>query len=161
MRKLLPIPLAPALPALLAVAVLATCGDDDGQDASTTEQPSATDTTSTTEAPATTETTSSTDATPAAESCDEAAVREAIIDSDAIAPGLSFDFTYLRCADGFGWAVISADDLDSATVLFRGSGTDVQVLNLGTSVCTTDAGIPEHVAAQLAPPGQDPLGDCP
>lgn len=94
-------------------------------------------------------------------SCEEAAVRQAIANSDAIAPSLTFEFTHLKCAEGFGWAMISADIGETATVLFKVSGTDVELLNLGTSVCATDAGIPADVAAQLAPPGRPPLGDCP
>jgi hypothetical protein len=161
MRRLLTIPLAPALPALLAMTVLAAACGDGGDDAAATEAPATTETTVTTEAPATTETTNNTDTTPPAGSCEEAAVRQAIANSDAIAPSLTFEFTHLKCAEGFGWAMISADIGETATVLFKVSGTDVELLNLGTSVCATDAGIPADVAAQLAPPGRPPLGDCP
>jgi hypothetical protein len=99
--------------------------------------------------------------TPGGGSCDEAAVREAIVNSDAVDPSLSFEFTYLRCAEGFGWATISVEHGDAATVLFKGYGSDVEPLNLGSSVCTTDAGIPADVAAQLAPDPRYPRGDCP
>jgi hypothetical protein len=98
-------------------------------------------------------------ATQAASGCDEAAVREAIANSQAATP--DFEFQYLKCAEGFGWALIGGPNLDTATVLLRVSGTEIEVLNLGTSVCTADAGIPADVAAQIAPPGKDPAGDCP
>jgi hypothetical protein len=96
---------------------------------------------------------------PAAAECDEAAVRVAIVNSQAATA--SFDFKYLKCAGGFGWALIGAPNLDTATVHLRVSGTAIVVLNLGTSVCTADSGIPADVAAQIAPPGVDPAGDCP
>jgi len=57
--------------------------------------------------------------------------------------------------------LIGAPNLDTATVLLRVSGTDIEVLDLGTSVCPADAGIPADVAAQIAPPGHNPAGDCP
>jgi hypothetical protein len=169
MRKLITNPVARALPALLAVTALVACAGDDT--VSTTGTPSTSETTSTTEASATTgtgslteapaasEITTSTVTTPPVGSCDEAAVREAIANADA-ADG-SFEFTYLKCAEGFGWAEILADFGDQATVLFAGSGTDVELLNLGTSVCATDSGIPADVAAQLAPDPRHPFGDCP
>jgi hypothetical protein len=100
-------------------------------------------------------------ATPAQTGCDEAQVREAIANSGGVAPDLEFDITYLKCADGFGWATITAPNLDSATVLLGVSDAGIEILNLGSSVCTADAGIPADVAAQIAPPGVDPAGDCP
>ena len=171
MRRLIANPVARALPAPLVVTAMVACASDDT--VSTTGAPSTTETTSTTaasattgtgsstEAPAATETTTSTVTTPPVGSCNEAAVREAIANSDAVAADVSFEFTYLKCAEGFGWAMISADIGETATVLFAGSGTDVELLNLGTSVCTTDSGIPADVAAQLAPDPRHPFGDCP
>jgi hypothetical protein len=175
MRKLITNPVARALPALLAVTALVACAGDDT--VSTTGAPSTTETTETTstpaasattgtgsstEVPAATETTTSTvTPPPPVGSCDEAAVREAIANADAVAAGVSFEFTYLKCAEGFGWAEILADFGDQATVLFAGSGTDVELLNLGTSVCVPDSGIPADVAAQLAPDPRHPFGDCP
>jgi hypothetical protein len=102
-------------------------------------------------------------ATQPASGCDEAAVREAIVNSQAVASP-DFEFQYLECAEGFGWAVITLPSIpagDAATVLLRGSGTEIEVLDLGTSICTADAGIPADVAPQIAPPGVDPAGDCP
>jgi hypothetical protein len=171
MRALLMTRLTLVVPVLVAVTVLTACAGHD--QASTTGAQSTTETTpvieastptearSTTEAPAITNVTTSTDATLSVDSCDEAAVRDAIVHSDAVAPGLSFEFTYLKCAEGYGWAEISADFGDGATVLFEGSGTDVRLLNLGTAVCATESGIPADVAAQLAPDQRHPLGDCP
>jgi hypothetical protein len=46
-------------------------------------------------------------------------------------------------------------------VLFKSSGSDAELLNLGSSVCTIDAGIAADLAAQLAPDPRNPLGDCP
>jgi hypothetical protein len=170
MRKLIANPVARVLPALLAVTALVACAGDDT--VSTTGTPSTPETTSTpaasattgtgssTQAPAATETTTSTVTPPPVGSCDEAAVREAIANADAVETEVSFEFTYLKCAEGFGWAEILADFGDSATVLFAGSGTDVELLNLGTWVCATDSGIPADVAAQLAPDPRHPFGDC-
>jgi hypothetical protein len=172
MRKLIANPVARVLPALLAVTALVACaGDDTVSTTGTPSTPETTETTSTpaasattgtgssTQAPAATETTTSTVTPPPVGSCDEAAVREAIANADAVA--VSYEFTYLKCAEGFGWAEILADFGDQATALFAGSGTDVELLNLGTSVCVPDSGIPADVAAQLAPDPRHPFGDCP
>jgi hypothetical protein len=152
--------LLPRLPCggldLAALAVLAACGGSDS--ASTNAAPSTTGNPSTTAPPTPTTTTTGAETTPLGGSCDETAVRDAIANSDALDPSLRFEFTYLRCAEGFGWATISVEHGDSATVLFKGSGSDVELLNLGSSVCTTDAGIPADVAAQLAPDPRYPLG---
>jgi hypothetical protein len=159
MRRLRTIPVAWMLPTLVALTVLAACGDSD--EPSTAAAPSTTGTPSTTAAPTPTGTKTGAETTPRGGSCDEAAVRAAIARSDALDPSLSFEFTYLKCAEGFGWATISVENGDSAMVLFKGSGSDVELLNLGSSVCATDAGIPDDVAAQLAPDPRYPLGDCP
>jgi hypothetical protein len=53
------------------------------------------------------------------------------------------------------------ENFDTRTALLRVSDTEVEVLDLGTSLCTADYGIPLDVAAQIAPPGVDPAGDCP
>jgi hypothetical protein len=159
MRRLRTIPVAWMLPTLVALTVLAACGGSD--EASTNAAPSTTGTPSTTTPPTPTGTTTGAEATPSGGGCDEAAVRAAIASSDALDPSLSFDFTYLKCAQGYGWATISVENGDSAMVLFKGSGSDVELLNLGSSVCATDAGIPDDVAAQLAPDPRYPLGDCP
>ena len=159
------------VPVHVAMTVLTACAGQDA--ASTTGAQSTTEATplieastpagasSATEAPAITNVTTSTDAALSVDGCDEAAVRDAIVHSDVVASGLSFEFTYLKCAEGYGWAEIRADFGDGAPVLFEGSGTDVKLLNLGTGVCATESGIPADVAAQLAPDQRHPLGDCP
>jgi hypothetical protein len=92
--------------------------------------------------------------------CDAAAVHEAILDSDAVAPDLTFELTYLACADGYGWAQITSDAGEGATVLFAGSGADITLLDLGSSLCATDS-IPASTATRLAPPGSNWQGECP
>jgi hypothetical protein len=93
--------------------------------------------------------------------CDAAAVHDAIASSDAVAPELAFEVTYLGCADRFGWAEIAADFGDGATVLFEGTGPDIVLLDLGTAVCPTEAGMPASIATRLAPPDLRWLADCP
>ncbi|HEY6698477.1 MAG TPA: hypothetical protein VIZ67_09630 [Acidimicrobiales bacterium] len=87
-------------------------------------------------------------------------VHDTIASSDAVGPDLTFEITYLNCADGYGWAQIAADFGESATVILEGSGTDITLLNLGSSVCPTDSGMPVSIATQLAPPGSNWLGEC-
>jgi hypothetical protein len=102
-------------------------------------------------------------AAPAAqEGCQEDLVREALDNSGAIAE-IEYEITYLKCAEGIGWAVVDPilENFDTATALLRVSGTEVELLDLGTSICTADHGIPPDVAAQIAPPGTNPAGDCP
>lgn len=102
-------------------------------------------------------------ATQAATGCEEAAVREALDNSGAIPEDLEYEITYLKCAEGFGWALVDPipENFDTATALLRVSGTQIEVLDLGTSLCTADFGVPADVAAQIAPPGVNPAGDCP
>jgi hypothetical protein len=101
--------------------------------------------------------------TQAAGGCDEAAVREALDNSGAIPEDLEYEITYLKCAEGFGWALVDPipENFDTAAALLRVSDTEIEVLDLGTSLCTADYGIPADVAAQIAPPGVNPAGDCP
>jgi hypothetical protein len=153
--------LAPAAAALLMAAGVAGCGDDDTSTASPTDTEEPSDGPATTEGGDTTAGQATTTAPPATGGCDAGAVRDAIDASGGVAPDLSYEITYLTCANGYGWAVISSDVGESATVLLRVEGNGTEVLNLGTSVCTTDVGIPADIAARIAPPGQDPFGDCP
>jgi hypothetical protein len=179
MRKLL---LAPVVPVLLAATVV-MAGRGHGDTAAPRQGPSAS-TPSITSTPQTTTSTSTSaplpavapaapadppttpvsppaapDPEPPGGSCDPAAVRDAIDASGGVAPEVTFELTYLACADGFGWAEIMADFGDGATVLLQGSGSDITVLNLGSSVCPTDSGIPESIARRLTPP--DEIWDCP
>jgi hypothetical protein len=103
-------------------------------------------------------------AAPAAQAaCQEDLVREALDNSGAVDPDLEYEITYLKCAEGFGWAVIDPipENVEPAIALLRVSDTEIEVLDIGTSLCTADYGIPADVAAQIAPPGTDPAGDCP
>jgi hypothetical protein len=95
--------------------------------------------------------------------CQEDLVREALDNSGVVAPDLEYEITYLKCAEGFGWAVIDPipENVEPAVALLRVSDTEIEVLDLGTSLCTADYGIPADVAAQIAPPGVPPAGDCP
>jgi hypothetical protein len=87
-------------------------------------------------------------------------VHDAIAGSDAVGEDLTFEITYLKCAESYGWAQIHADFGDSATVFFEGSGTDIALLNLGSAVCPLDSGMPASIATQLAPPGSHWQGEC-
>jgi hypothetical protein len=73
---------------------------------------------------------------------------------------LTFELTYLECANGYGWAQIMGEYGDGATVLLAGSGADITLLNLGSSLCVTDS-IPASTATRLAPTGTNWQGDCP
>lgn len=179
MRRFSTRTLVPVLGALLAVTGFVACGGDD-DNASRHQAPRSSDTsasdTSTPAAPTTRATTSTTaepvaatpaqpiDApaapAPAADPCDTALVHDAIAGSGAVAPGVTFEVTYLRCAEGYGWAGIMADFGDGATVFLKGSGDDFTVLDLGTAVCPTYTGMPESVATQLAPEGSHWQAEC-
>jgi hypothetical protein len=102
-------------------------------------------------------------AAPAAqEACQEDLVREAI-DNSGIGPDFEYEITYLKCAEGFGWATVDPipENFDTGTAILRVTATEVELLDLGTSICLADHGIPPDVAAQIAPPGANPAGDCP
>ena len=170
MRTLLTLSLAPALPVLLVATALAACGGDPGdahaaQQDSTSSHPSIGSTHSgdATSSPSATTVLPSPPTThapgPADENCDAAAVHNAIANSDAIEPEMTFEFTYLKCAQGYGWARIQNDG-DGATAFFEGSGADIELLDLGTSVCPTYAGMPASIATELAPPGVDWSSEC-
>jgi hypothetical protein len=93
--------------------------------------------------------------------CQEDLVREAI--DTSVALEFEYEITYLKCAEGFGWALIdpTPENFDTATALLRVTATEVELLDLGTSLCPADHDIPTDVAAQIAPPGHNPAGDCP
>jgi hypothetical protein len=92
--------------------------------------------------------------------CNAAALRDVIAASDAVEVGVTYEISYLNCGEGYGWARIVADFGDGATVLFKGSGADIALLNLGSSVCALDSGMPASTADRLAPPGSHWLGEC-
>lgn len=91
--------------------------------------------------------------------CDEATLRQAVDGSDA-GPEVAYEVTYLKCAEGYGWAVISIGS-DGAIVFLRLTESGMSLLDLGTGICAPETGIPADVAAQIAPPGEDPTGGCP
>jgi hypothetical protein len=104
--------------------------------------------------------TASTRPAPSGSGCDPAVVHDTIAGSDAVADGLAFEIPYLKCAEGYGWAVIYTPEDEAATVLIEGSGADISLLDLGSSVCALDSGMPATVAVQLAPPGSHWLDEC-
>jgi len=97
---------------------------------------------------------------PSGGGCDAAVVHDAIASSDALGADLTFEITYLTCAEGYGWARILVDYGEGATVFLEGSGADIALLDLGSSVCPLDSGIPASVATELAPPGSHWQGEC-
>jgi hypothetical protein len=178
MRKFTALILVPVMAVLLAVAVLVARGGDGDTAArhggSTSSEPSTGSTPTTGEPQRTTSTTAEPDVVaaapvsppaaptpqPSGEPCDSAAIHDAIARSGGVADHAAFEVTYLECAEGYGWAEILADFGDGATVFFEASGGDITVLDLGTAVCPTAAGMPQAVAAQLAPPGSRWLDEC-
>jgi hypothetical protein len=174
MRKSTALLLIPILAVLLAVAILVARGGDGDtasrQGGSTSSEPSTNSTPTTRSTQRTTSTTAEPDVvaaaapaptpTPSGDACDTATVHDAIASSDAVGDHITFEITYLECAEGYGWAEILADFGDGATVFFEGSGDDITLLDLGTAVCPTAAGMPEAIATQLAPPGSRWPAEC-
>ena len=179
MRKLLTLSLALALTALLAVTGFVVFGGDGGSAArqgTTSSDPSIgsrRETLSASADPAGVGTVQPVEASgvpmspPAAQApepsdggCNAAALRDVIAASDAVEVGVTYEISYLTCGEGYGWAQIVADFGDGATVLFKGSGADIALLNLGSSVCALDSGMPASTADRLAPPGSHWLGEC-
>lgn len=100
--------------------------------------------------------------TPVGAACDRGAALTAVLASDAAGGGGHID--YLKCLDGFGWALYTQGE--TAHVLLSITTDGYQVLNLGTSLCPLDSGMPADVALAIAPspaavndcPGPDPTG---
>ena len=180
MRKLSGLLVAPALTVLMAVTILGACGGGrntaapgQGSTSSNRSSHSTGDITSTGAQPeavvpaepldASTDPVSPTSAPtpgPSGGGCDPAVVHDAIAGSEAVGADVTFKVTYLKCIDDYGWASIAADYGEGATVFFEGSGTDITLLDLGSSVCPMDSGMPESVATRLAPPGSHWRGEC-
>jgi len=180
MRKLSGLLAAPALTVLMAVTILGACGrggntvpPGQGSRSANRSSHSTGDITSTSAIPeavapaeplaASTDPVSPTSApTPRSSggTCDPAVVHDAIAGSDAVGADATFKITYLKCIDDYGWARIAADYGEGATVFFEDSGTDITLLDLGSSVCPMDSGMPETVATRLAPPDSHWRGDC-
>jgi hypothetical protein len=91
--------------------------------------------------------------------CDRGEALTAVLASDAAAGGGHID--YLECLDGFGWALYSlGDDTETAHVLLSITTDGYEVLNLGTSLCPLDSGMPADVALAIAP-SPAAANDCP
>lgn len=135
------VPPAIASGALLVVTLLAGCGTD-GVGAQTASAGT------------------SAAAPPAQGGCDEGLVRQALAGfTEAVG---EYEITYLTCAGGFGWATLdpTQENVDSATALVGVSESGVEVLDVTTAPCPAEHGIPDAVAAQIAPPGTDPNAAC-
>jgi hypothetical protein len=167
-RRVLVVPVAIALAALLAVTLLSTRGRDGGaheqiadaalpaalsaaQSAAVAE-PAAVDPSAAVDAPAAV-------VGPAGAECDEATLRAAITESEAVNPDMVYEVAYLRCAEGFGWAIITSEG-EGATIFLRLSETGMTLLDLGSGICVADSEIPADVVPQIAPPRPDPARDC-
>jgi len=112
--------------------------------------------TMTTTAPATTAAPAS---TPVPAACDQGEALAAVLASGAAEGGGRID--YLECLDGFGWALYSlGGDIERAHVLLSIATDGYQVLNLGTSLCPLDSGMPADVATAIAP-SPAAANDCP
>ena len=93
------------------------------------------------------------------ETCDRDEALAAVLASGGAVGGGYVD--YLECLDGFGWARYRLDaDGDAAHVLLSIGAEGYRVLNLGTSVCAIESGMPAEVAGAIAP---SPMAadDCP
>jgi len=98
-------------------------------------------------------------ATVVEETCDRDAALAAVLASGGAVGGGYVD--YLECLDGFGWARYRLEaDGDAAHVLLSIGAEGYHVLNLGTSVCAVESGMPAEVAVAIAP---SPMAadDCP
>jgi hypothetical protein len=135
--------------------VLMACGTGPAEPKLRASAPSSSSTTTTT-APATTAAPASTVVQAA---CDRGEALTAVLASDAAEGGGHID--YLECLDGFGWAIYSlGDDLEPAHVLLSITTDRYEVLNVGTSLCPLDSGMPADVATAIAP-SPAAANDCP
>jgi hypothetical protein len=92
--------------------------------------------------------------------CDRDEALAAIGASDAAEGGGQIE--YLECLDGFGWALYSLDSLggETAHVFLSITADGYEVLDLGTSLCPLDSGMPADVATAIAP-SPAAANDCP
>jgi hypothetical protein len=91
--------------------------------------------------------------------CDRDEALAAVLASDAAAAGGQID--YLECLNGFGWALYSLPGgMDTAHVLLSITTDGYEVLNIGTSLCPLDSGMPADVAVAIAP-SPAAANDCP
>jgi hypothetical protein len=149
-----------ATTATTLAGVLMACGTGPSEETRvpTSQAPAATSsssTTTTTEPAATAAPASS----PARATCDRGEALAAVLASDAAGGGGHID--YLKCLDGFGWALYSlGGDMETAHVLLSIATDGYQVLDLGTSLCPLDSGMPADVALAIAP-SPAAANDCP
>jgi len=142
-----------AIAATLA-GVMTACGTGPAQP---TSRPSATSSssTTTTAAPVAAAAPAS---TPLDGACDLDEALAAVLASDAAEAGGHIE--YLECLDGYGWALYSLLDADTADVHLSITTDGYEVLNLGTSLCPLDSGMPADVAMAIAP-SPAAANDCP
>ncbi|HEU0172245.1 MAG TPA: hypothetical protein VFR26_12370 [Acidimicrobiales bacterium] len=141
-----------AIAATLA-GIMTACGTGPSEP---TSQPSATSSSSTTTtgAPAAAAAPAS---TPVDGACDREEALAAIRASGAAEGGGHVE--YLECLDGFGWALYSLG-AEAAHVVLSVTADGYEVLNLGTSLCPLDSGMPADVAMAIAP-SPAAANDCP
>ena len=150
-----------AMTATIVAGLLMACSDDPGGDTSGAPATAAGATTTTTASAATSSGPTTAPAavtdTAAGASCDRDEALASIVASGAAEAGGRID--YLECLDGFGWAryVLGGE---GAQVLLSITADGDEVLDLGTSVCPSDSGMPADVAAAIAPTPAA-AGDCP
>jgi hypothetical protein len=143
------------LMATTLAGVLMACSSGPAEPTAGASRPSSRPTTTTT-APAGTASPAS---TPVKAACDRGEALTAVLASDAAGGGGHID--YLGCLDGFGWALYSlGDDTETAHVLLSITTDGYQVLDLGTSLCPLDSGMPADVALAIAP-SPAAATDCP
>lgn len=142
------------LMATTLAGILMACGTGPAEPTARASGPSSRPTTATT-APAGTAPAS----TPVKAACDRGEALAAVLASDAAGGGGHID--YLECLDGFGWALYSlGDDMETAHVLLSVKTDGYHVLDLGTSLCPLDSGMPADVALAIAP-SPAAATDCP
>jgi hypothetical protein len=143
------------LMATTLAGVLMACGTGPAEPTARASGPSSGPTTTTT-APAGTAAPAS---TPVKAACERGEALAAVLASDAAGGGGRID--YLECLDGFGWALYSlGGDTETAHVLLSITIDGYQVLDLGTSLCPLDSGMPADVALAIAP-SPAAVTDCP
>lgn len=144
-----------ATTATTLAGVLMACGTGPAEETQVTSQApvtSSSSTTTTTKAAATAAPAS----TPLEATCDRGEALAAVLASDAAGGGGHID--YLECLDGFGWALYSLGE--TAHVLLSITTDGYEVLDLGTSLCPLDSGMPADVARAIAP-SPAAANDCP
>ena len=138
--------------ATMLAGVVVACGSRTAEPTMRAPATSSSSTTTATEAAATVAPAN----TPVEATCDRGEALTAVLASDAAGGGGHID--YLECLDGFGWALYSLGE--TAHVLLSITTDGYQVLDLGTSLCPLDSGMPADVALAIAP-SPAAANDCP